>query len=342
MPNLLNLELLAELDDLADGELDQLMELVCTHTKSQLRVFLEAHDLAVSGSKPEIEHRLREALKNEAITPGNLAAFLNEVDGWGNQHLYLYKINPSELEKWTTERKFRNRLETAGYLDLADQVLPVYMPDDPVLSSITWDNHRIRFLWVHRRVWEQREAESDQEVNGDLVLRAYRRRDARAVNWFELDAASGRAILSIQTLPSGTQYATAREELLDQVRSVFPDSALNPVHLGPAASAMDGDETIISRQVRLETPRGGDVNLTSSGRGQDIRRDPDLRSVRAMIEGHSVPKLGNFYIDILRQGDTVQRVHTKLYTKDHRVGLFGQMWEAEVRHVLSLIWSHCR
>lgn len=343
MPNLLHLELLAELDNLPEEELDRLIVLVCSHTNPQLRRLLQAYGLPVSGSKAVIEARIREALANDIIQPSNLVVFLNEVDGWGNQHLYLYRVSQPELDRWSTERKFRNRLEAAGCLDLADRILPVYMPDDPTLSSITWDDRRFRFVWVHQRTWEQREIEHDSEdEHSDLVYRAYRVREARAVNWFEIDGVNGTAVLSIQTLPSGTKYEAARDELLEQIRGIFPVNSLNPVHLGPAASAMDGDEMIISRQLHLETRRGGDVNLTSGGRRQDIRRDPDLNNVRTMIEGHSVPKLGNFYVDIRRQDNTVHRVHTKLYTKDHRIGLFGHMWEDEVRHVLSLVWGNSR
>jgi len=104
---------------------------------------------------------------------------------------------------------------------------------------------------------------------------------------------------------------------------------------------VEGSGEARSRQLAHETRRGSRATFTSRGRKRDaFHDDPDLRASRSAL-GETSAVLGNFYWQPL-EGRLTREVHVKLYAQDQRVGLFGELDEADVRYVLSRIRHHYR
>src|SRR5262249_21959133 len=139
-----------------------------------------------------------------------LVELLDQVEGWDNQHIYLYRSPEELIARWNTETKARAILKAHGKEHLVNQRRPLVLPAAPQLCTVEWAPSRIRFIWVEKRVWKDRVPDEDFQRD-DLEFTANRLRVARGIVTFDWDLVSGHAALLIQRLPSGSNYGAARQ-----------------------------------------------------------------------------------------------------------------------------------
>ncbi|MCW5891422.1 MAG: SAP domain-containing protein [bacterium] len=73
-------------------DVDQALELLFAHKLEFIREFLRDRELPVSGSKEELRERLRQAVVGDYVSVGEVLLYLDQIEGWGDQHLYLYTV----------------------------------------------------------------------------------------------------------------------------------------------------------------------------------------------------------------------------------------------------------
>jgi hypothetical protein len=189
-----------------------LLDCALAHTAENLRAYLKQEGLPTSGAKDVLRQRLEEHLAGGRHNALRLTEHLNKIDGWGNQHVYLYKSAPQLLPRWRDEEKVRTILKDGRAIGLFNRARPVVLPDKPRLASIGWSSSRIRFVWNEKREWFERREDEDVE-EGNLVLRAWERKTNRGTLAFDWDLTTGHAMVMIQRLPSGTRYAEVRDQV---------------------------------------------------------------------------------------------------------------------------------
>ena len=337
---------------LADGhqpfdssEIELLIQYVLSHKKNYVQQFLRDHNLPVSGTKEELKERLETQVSDEQIAPEDLVGLLNEVEGWGDQHIYLYESPPGETAVWKSEAKARARLDKLGAGDLFNKRLPVLIPDEPKLSSVEWSSTRVRFVWIEKREWTTRRADLDkpsEAVDGfsKISFKAYEDRVTRGITTFDWNLATNSAALMIQRLPSGEHYDEIRREYENAIEDAVHLSDFARWAIAKAIKKLEKSVEVRNRQVAHETQRGGRVQYTSGSRKQDAFEDPDMKNSRDAL-GRTSSVMGNFYWQE-KQPHLVREIHTKLYATDQRIGIFGECTEEEVQYVLSRIRHHSR
>lgn len=335
--------LLPLVDDYVEPERDELqllLDYLFSHHKKFIQDFLRSRiDLLVSGTKAELRDRFDQALKDGRLVSSELVDLLDRIEGWGNQQVFLYRSNDSLVRRWANEESVRERLEECGLESLLNRRRPLILPDEPTLSSIEWLPERVRFLWVERRTWEERMPDRDRQEE-DLMWRAYRARESRGVVSFDWSLVSNEAALMIQRLPRGTVYDDVKEHFEGELEPVIGIREFEQVRVARAIERIEHSEEADRRKLAHETRRGGRASFTSRGRTADVYADPDLQSARTALGNNVVPWLGNFYWKPV-DDEVSGRMHVVLHTKDNRVGVYGEWYEEEVRHVLSRIRTHC-
>lgn len=66
----------------------------------RVREFLRRHELARYGNRADLRERLEENLADGTITIIDLVDFLDEVEPWSKQHVYLYDGGDGLVEGW--------------------------------------------------------------------------------------------------------------------------------------------------------------------------------------------------------------------------------------------------
>jgi len=70
--------------------------------------------LAKSGTKEVLTERLRQYLNEDLQNAVELPEYLNKIDGWENQHVYLYLSPAGISKKWRSADYVREVLSKNG------------------------------------------------------------------------------------------------------------------------------------------------------------------------------------------------------------------------------------
>jgi len=325
-------------EGLTEEEVELVLNYLLAHKKVFVQEFLRERGLFSSGTKESLRGRLEGYLGDGRVSGVELVALLDRIEGWGNQHIYLYKSPDQPIESWLIERLARERLSALGLIDLFNRRRPLVLPEETTLSSIVWGPERLRFVWVEKRQWEERVPEEDIEdiERLDMVWRAYRLNTTRGLTTFDWDLVSGHAMLMIQRLPSGAKYDHIRHRFEEELEPIVGLNQFQRVRVSRAIQCVERSGEARRRQLAYETRRGGKASFTSASRLSDAYADPDLQSAGQALGGETAGLLGNFYWYPV-EGTLERELHSKIYAPDQRVGIFGERREREVRYVISRI-----
>ena len=318
---------------------DLALDLLLEHRADFVRAFLNKKDLAVSGVKAKLRERLENALAKGSVVVGDIIAYLDVIEGWGNQHVYLYRAPEGVLPTWRSERSVKDILRVAKKVSLFNAHIPLALPPTTTLSSIGWSPQRVRFVWITTRKWEEH-LDAEDRREGSRVWKAYEERSARGVLAFDWNLQSGDAMLRIERLPRGNNYEDARSVLVRELKPLLDLSVFSPVEVGRAIQPIERSNEVLNRSLALRSQRGTRVSFTSRSRKRDaFERDPDAQRSRESLGGNVAGDTGNFYWK--KDGVLTADLHTTIYAKDSRVGISGERTQAEVEYVVQRIRHYC-
>jgi hypothetical protein len=326
-------------EGLKEEEIELVLDYLLSHRKAFTQDFLRGRNLPFSGIKEKLRERLRGYLADGRLDALDLVRLLDRIEGWGNQHIYLYKASDPLIGPWLDEASVRQRLDNLGLATLFNRQRPLVLPETPTLSSIEWTPERVRLVWVEKRQWEERVSEEDIEKDG-MVWRAYCLNVSRGLIAFDWDLVSGHAMLMVQRLPRGTIYHHIRDRFQRELEPILGLSQFERVRVSRAIQRIQDSGEVRRRQLAYQTMRGGKATFTSAGQSRDTFADPDLERAGQALSGETAGWLGNFYWFPV-EAKLGRELHSKLYASDQRVGIFGEYEEREVRYVLFRIRHHC-
>lgn len=327
-------------DRLTEDEIQLTLKYLQSHKMAFTQEFLRARELPFSGTKKQLRERLEGYLAEGRVEPEELVQLLNQIEGWGNQHLYLYKAAGRLMAPWSTEESVRKHLSALGREALLGRPRPLVLPEGIRLASIEWTPERARFVWIEKRQWEERVPDEDMQED-DMVWRAYRVHVSRGIIAFDWDLMSGHAMLMIQRLPRGARYARVRDRFEEELEPLVALSQFDRVRVSRGILPIQESGEVRRRQVRYQTRRGGRATFTSASWSRDAFADPALDRAEEALGDETAGLLGNFYW-LPAEEKLGQELHSKIYASDQRIGLFGEHEEGDVRYVVSRVRHHCR
>jgi hypothetical protein len=319
-------------------EVPYLLDLLFKHRTRLIQDLLKDKGKAYSGTRPKLRQRVEGYLSEGTVQAHELVDLLDRIAGWGNQHVYLYLAPASQIERWNSEAKARAALRAHGKDQLFNRRLPLVLPVNPVLSSVTWSPRSVRFVWVERREWREHLPGEDY-VDGDIEYRAHRIHHARGLVAFDWNLVSGHAALLIQRLPSGENYHDMKTRFEVQLEPFIKVSKFDPLYINAAILSLEKSGEVRHRQLEHSTERGGKISFLSRNRVSGAFDDPALKKAREALGDKLDGCHGNFFLPVPNHRE--REIHIKLYAKDQRIGIFGECSEQEVRHVLSRVRHHC-
>src|SRR6266508_6460423 len=95
----------------------------------RVRDFLGRHELARYGNRADLRERIEENLASGTITIVDLVDFLDEVEPWSKQHVYLYNGGDGLVADWQDGNALRGRLRAANLAEVLDARLPLVLPE---------------------------------------------------------------------------------------------------------------------------------------------------------------------------------------------------------------------
>lgn len=320
-------------------ESEMVLDYLLAYPSRLLKEFLRANGISPFLTKAVLRERLLEGTKSQEIHPADIIGQLDELEGWGDQHIFLYCSTTEAAKVWATEVRRNGILKKNGLDHLLNRRNPCILPHEPVISSIRASTDRLRIQWVERRVWNERLPQLDH-VDGAITFQAYHERVRRGVTTFDWDLVTGHAALMIERLPHGTNYQEIRDRFERELEPLIALSSFKRIRLSNATGRIEESGEARRRQYKHETERGFVASFTSPSPLQDAFEDPNVEQARKAL-GKTVSLLGNLYWNPV-SGKLDRHIHIKLYPKELRIGIFGACTELEVRHLLSRIRFYCQ
>lgn len=325
---------------------DRILELTLLQGNRFLKELLRSRDLPIGRNKSDFEDHLRGGLESGALTSADLEDWLNEIEGWGNQHVFPYEAPPVEPAGLTDPSTFVERLRAAGLAHLFEADVPADPGDEPVLASIRQDKNGISFIWIQgsEKLIRRQELDEQREVDGeDIVFHAYARRWSRISARFDWDFELGLAAVSLAR-SEDKDYPKQRNLVLSTVDAVLPERKAWPaVNVSRAIAAIDTAalNSATGLKVNAATFHGtaATVRMAATSETGSYQDDAGVRAVRRAVDpSRLVGSTGDFHLTPVISNDTgdqLRPLHLRLYREDDRLLLWGKMTAAEAWGVMA-------
>jgi hypothetical protein len=337
----------------ADGSREQLKALIGQVILAQGNRFIKELLRNTSGvrigiTKADFEHNLMNAIDDGIIRREHIEQWLDQVEGWGNQHIYLYKVPVALAEDtlWSNPSRIQKKVAKAGFGGFWNAPTSFEFPEVQKLTTIQFDGSNLRLTWHQGRSWLVRDKTKDysQESEGDeYEFHAYRRQAERGVMRFELALQLRLAAIFIPTPWVDVEHKTAIKAVEEIASSIFDFSALEDYKVALAIKKLDQlglddrkrEYGIQPSMARLDAP-GAYVEFGSSGPNsyQDFTPVRDVR--RAVRPGFFTGNKSDFMFSSAPKNALSRKIRVSFYGKEDRIRVWMQMTAQEVWEILKL------
>jgi len=311
-------------------------------------------DIKIGATKADFERNMLAAIDEGKLRQSDVDAWLDEVEGWGNQYVYLYKV-PVDLSKdprLSDASALEKMLNKAGLGHLWNKQTSFEFPDALQLTGISFDGSSIRFVW-HQGLssWVKDESKDSlcpaREIDGDWYeFRAYRRRAERSVMRFELSSTLKLAAVFIEPPWGESEHQKLLEQVANAVAPLLRFDMLTKYPIASSIKKLDYagmSGASLAKQVKTQDARLSHgatwVEFATTSKVGDYKSDLTIKGIRAAATS-SLPLTGargTFYFQPQSPKGLQRLVKFQLYGRNRRIRLLAQMTAPEVWQVLNLL-----
>jgi hypothetical protein len=339
---------IADLKRLAAG-------IIRTQGNRFVKDLLHTNQIRIGTNKDEFEANLNSAIESGDLTLNDVSVWLHSVEGWGNQHVYLYELSPA-MQKDLTAAKIQQRVKAAKLDSVWNGETTLAFPDKPELTSISFNDGVLRLIWQESSPnWTADPDKNYQKQEGlDLYeYRAYRQVERRAITRFEARVSEGIAGLFIPDPIQGPEHKTAKEEALIVIAQLMNRAGLEKglIQIGKVSRNFDQDNipnntgapTKVKAQRSKLISGGSSIEFAADSSDKAYWEESAVSNVRAAVRGPQLRAFpGGDGVFVLQAGffDLTRPLRIQLYGSDNRIRLWAQMEVSEVWSILKELSKH--
>lgn len=336
------------------AEIEDLKRLAAGIIRAQgnrfVKNLLRSKGIQVGANKDEFQANLTAAIESGELTLADVRAWLASVEGWGDQHVYLYNISPT-LRRELTEPKIRQRVSSAKLNGVWNGETALAFPDEPQLTSISFNDSVLRLVWQEASPDWAPAPEKDYQKEDGLDLyeyRAFRKVEWRAITRFEARVKEGIAGLFIPDPIQGPEHKAAIAGVKRVLFLLMDVDALERGQMDIAVISRNLDQQNVpnnqtpSPQVKAQRSRltsgGASVEFAANSTDKAYWEEPAIQDVRNSVRPQQLRSFqgadGVFIFQKNSLGLT-RPLRVQLYGKERRVRLRAQMEVSEVWAILA-------
>jgi hypothetical protein len=313
-------------------------QVVLAQGNTFIKELLRSNKIQIGNTKSDFSENLNAAIDTGALTQAAIEAWLGEIEGWGNQHVYLFE--PPRM----TRGRIRPALEASKYVGLLDRKVSYEFPDTLTLSAITFPGDYLSIAWHRSRGgWERTKSKdySEDEGSDTFEYRAYRARFDRSLVRFEWRPGDPYCAIMIQLPNEGEEHADALNRVWQDLQDLgLAQIPLTKIRLGSAFKKLSRktDATVQSTRLRTE---GGHVELVSTLSVGGIEDVEAVRNVRRGVEDASFATAdGMFSFTVEKFKQLSRTIKMEGYGLESRLRIWVQCKRDDVYTILSVIWDN--
>jgi len=322
------------------GLKEAVRKIVLAQGNDFIKELLRQHKIKIGATKTDFRQNLMDAIDKGEFTQPMLEAWLGEIEGWGNQHIYLFEPpaqSKADIAKLLMESDFKH---------LVGQAVSYAFPDDLELCVIDLTPDHLSMGWHRSNAgWERAKAKDYQKEEGtDLFeYRAYRQRFDRSVVRFEWRFNDPYAAVMIQLPNEGDQHDAAMKRVWADIKAANVAPAPLARHrLTAAFKALSrNNKGAIVQAVKLVTD-GAYIDLVStSAEGAGIGDVEAVRQVRRGVDDTAFADTDAMLEYRPAEYAALSRnIKIHGYGVQSRIRIWVQCKKEDVYFVLADVWAH--
>src|SRR3984957_11211365 len=259
-------------------------QIVLAQGNTFIKELLRSNNIQIGNTKADFAQNLNAAIDAGALTQGAIEAWLGEIEGWGNQHVYLFE--PPAIPRTS----IRSALEASKHAELLVRKVSYEFPNRLSLSTINLSAIHLSITWHQSRGgWERAKSKDFQRDEGPdrFEYRAYRERFDRSVVRFEWRLGDPYCAIMIQLPNEGDEHEKALNQVWQDLKEAgLARSPLNKIQLSPAFKRFSLTKEATVKSTRFTT-HGGHVDLVATLSEGGIDDVEAVRNVRRGVEDAS-------------------------------------------------------
>ena len=315
-----------------------------------IKELLRERNIRIGVNKDDFERNLTQAIETGKLGLEDVDKWLRLVEGWGDQHVYLYNIT-STLRRDLTKPKIRQRVREAGLEKVWEGATVLAFPDEPTLTSISFTGSVLRLVWQEASPgWTpvpEKNYKKDEGLD-TFEYRAWRKIEQRAITRFEAHLDRELAGLFIADPIQGEEHKKAFAEARRVIDQLMDFAALERGQIDVPVVSKNLDQknvptnltpnpNVKAHKSRL-TSGGAYVEFAASSRDKAYWEEAAIMNVRKAVKTQQLPAFqGSDGVFIFQAGlDGLDRpLRVQLYAGGNRIRLWAQMDADEVWTILA-------
>lgn len=303
-----------------------------------IKELLRANKIPIGSTKADFAEHLNAAIDGGQLTQSMIEAWLQEIEGWGNQHVYLFAPPKRSHDD------IKQQLEASRHAGAMGRSVSYEFPDNLTLSAISLSGDHLSVTWHRSRGGWQRAKSKDfiQEEGADrFEFRAYRERFDRSVVRFEWRLTDPYCAVMMQLPIEGDEHDQAFAQVWkDLSEAGIATDALIKFNLSQAIKLLSRKNEATVQSARLTT-EGGHVDLVSTLSDGGIDDVEAVREVRRGVDDASfVSADGLFGFSNEKYTELSRMVKVQGYGFESRIRIWVQCKREDVYLILAVIWAN--
>jgi hypothetical protein len=302
-----------------------------------IKELLRSHKLPIGATKTDFEKNLSAAIGDGKLTRDMIEQWLLEVEGWGDQHVYLFEPPNANV------KQLRAQIAKSAHAAALDVPVSFDFPAVLSLTAIRLEPGELSVDWHRGSAGWEREKRLDrvEMVEGDQVqFRAYRERMDRRVVRFEWRFDKPYCGIFTQLPNEGDLHSqTLSQAYADlQAMGVMP-KALEKVPLSKAVKASSQDAKVEAKSTKMSA-EGGYIDIVATVTEGGIGDVEPLRRARKGVQDSDFGSAeGVLSFRKSKHPRLSKDLKTTVYGSDGRFRVWAQCLRDDVYELADLLWA---
>ena len=318
----------------------QLKELVKRIVVAQGNAFikelLRSTGSKIGATKEDFAKNLDDAIDKDIITQEMLETWLAEVEGWGDQYLYLFNSPKVDTETLAAG------IAASPYAKCQDSGVSLDFPEGLELKHITLDKASLSIVWHQSKQgwnrWKVKDHFAEMELER-FRYEAYRQRFDRSVVRYEWRFDYDSCAILIHRNPDidhEVVHSHVQEALYEMG---FPTNApLARIPLSQAVKiAARNDKGVHTTRFELDN---GYVEMGSTLPEGGIESVKEVRGVLHAVDTNLFDRAQGMLHFVEGEHGTSRRIAVQVYGSEGKLRIWAQCKRDDVFKVVELLWGY--
>lgn len=312
---------------------DRVRAIVLLQGNDFIKELLRQNGVKIGATKADFARNVAEAIDSEALTQAKIETWLDEIEGWGNQHIYLFEAPAIEATA------LGGIFAASSHAALVGIAQSYNFPENLELSNILLDGNSLSMVWhLGKEGWDRAKSKDFVQDEGLERYRyeAHRRRIDRSVVRFEWRFSDTHCAILIHR-NKDIDHVVAMTIVWTALKALsiveVPRARLSLTQAVKSASKEKG-----TKSTRLEAD-GGFVDLVSTLEDGGIDKVAAVRHARHAMNDDEFARAQGIFA--LGKGEKLaQAMAVQVYGSEGRIRLWAQCKRDDVHAVIAYLMKH--